>query len=114
MLRAGELNRRITIRRAAPVRNAKGGYDQTWSTIARPWAKIDGLDGREAMMATALQGISSYRITIRYRDPASIKESDQLLLPGGVSANVKSVADPDGRQERLTILADTTSVQREL
>ncbi|WP_375290912.1 phage head closure protein [Qipengyuania sp.] len=110
---AGELRHRITIRRSEEVQNAKGGFDTAWSDVATVRAKIEGLDGRESMMAQALQGISSYRITIRYR--AGIRASDQIRLSDGSTLNITAPpADPDGRRRWLTIMADSGSVRSEI
>lgn len=110
-LRAGLLRHRITIRRATQVQNAKGGYTSSWTTVATPKARLEGMGGRESMIASTLQGISAWRITIRWR--AGILQSDQLVLPDGTELNVVSAADPDGKRERLVIMADTGSVRRE-
>lgn len=110
---AGRLRSRITIRRPTEVQNAKGGYDTAWATVAdRIGADVEGLDGREAMFAQSLQGISSYRITIRWR--AGLKASDQVVLADGTELNITAPpADPDGRKRWLTIMADTGSVRAE-
>jgi SPP1 family predicted phage head-tail adaptor len=109
---AGRLRTPILIRRATEVQNAKGGYDTTWATIASCRADVEGLDGREVMLAQALQGVSSYRITIRWC--SGIKARDQVQLPDGTELNIAGPpADPDGRRRWLTILADTGSVRAE-
>ena len=110
-LRAGQLRHRITIRRAQQIQNSKGGYDSSWLTVASPKARLEGLDGRESTLANTLQGISAWRITIRWR--SGILQSDQILLADGTELNVASATDPDGKRERLIILADTGSVRRE-
>ena len=79
---AGKYRHRITIRRYTEVEDGKGGYKTEWAPIARVWARVEGMDGREAMIASALQGISGYRITIRWRD--DIRQADQIVLPSGV------------------------------
>lgn len=108
---AGRLRHTVVIRREVQVQNAKGGYDTSWQTVASPKAKVEGLDGRESMLAHALQGISSYRVTIRWR--TGIKVSDQLVLPDGTELNIASANDPTGKREKLVILADTGSVRAE-
>lgn len=110
-MKAGALRDLVTIRRAEQVQNAKGGYDEAWVDLAEAWARVEGLDGRESMIAHALTGISAYRITIRHGP--EVKANDQLVLPDGTELNIRSVSDPDGRRERLVILADTGSVQEE-
>ncbi len=106
---AGRLRHRVTIRRntTTPKPNAPG-YTSAWADYATIWAEVIGVNGREAVIAQALQGISSYRITIRYR--TDITDADQLRY-GAIDLNIRSISDPDGMREQLLILADTGSVQ---
>ena len=110
-MRSGDLRQLVTIRRSVETQNAKGGYDTSWSTVATPRAKVEGLDGRESMLAQALQGVSSYKVTIRWR--AGIKASDQLVLADGSELNIRSAVDPDDRKRWLVMLADTESARDE-
>ncbi len=110
-MRAGGLNRRIAIRRGAQVSDGKGGFTTSWSTIAEAWAEAVSQNGREAVIAQALQGVSAYRITIRRR--TDVFEGDQILYrpPGAAAAlelNIKSAADHHEHPDAATtILADT-------
>lgn len=118
-LRSAELRHRVVIRRATEVSNSRGGYTSAWSPIATVFAEVTGLDGRESVMDQALQGISVYRIRIRWRE--DIAQADQLRSAGkcfgadgqgnGRDVNVRSIVDPDGRREQLVIIADTASTR---
>ena len=120
-LRAGDLRHRVTIRRSTQVDNGKGGWTTEWPDLATVCAEVIGLDGRESVMDQALQGISSFRVRIRWR--ADVRASDQLhgdetAAVFGVDANgnprdvnIRSVVDPDGKREQLIIVADTASIQ---
>jgi SPP1 family predicted phage head-tail adaptor len=81
--------------------------------VATVAAEVLGLDGRESVMDQALQGISTYRVTIRWR--SDVLEADQLRSAGscfrGRDVNIRSIVDPDGRREQLVILADTASTR---
>lgn len=105
---AGRLRRRVTIRRQTRVAKESGGFETTWADLATVWAEVIGLNGREAVIGHALQGVSYYRITIRFG--ADVIDADQLRY-GAIDLNIRSVSDPDGRREQLLILADTGSVQ---
>lgn len=105
---AGRLRQRIEIGRYQQVKNSKGDYDQTWASTATVWAEVIGLDGREALINQALQGISTYRVTIRWRGDV---EQTSVVRYGALELNVRSATDPDGRRERLVILADTQAPQ---
>ena len=108
MLSPGRLRDRVEIRRATLTRVRGGGDEATWSSLATVWAEVIGINGRESMLAQAMQGVSAYKITIRYRE--DIDDADQLVHRSR-ELNIRSISDPDGRREQLLILADTGSVQ---
>lgn len=112
-MRAGRLRHQVTIRRATETENGKGGYATAWDDVATVSAEVTGLDGRESVMDQVLQGISVYRVRIRWR--GDILASDQLRSAGacfgGRDVNIRSVVDPDGRREQLVIIADTASTR---
>lgn len=110
-LRSEDLRHKLEIRRPIEVQNDVGGYDSSWSTIATPWAEVLGLDGRESVMDHALQGISTFRIRIRWR--AGIEAADQVRGYAGLELNITSAVDPDGKREQLVILATTESTRAE-
>lgn len=109
-LSPGRLRHRVTIRRGSKAKKSSGpGYDTTWGDVATIWAEVIGIAGREATIGQALQGISAYRITVRFG--ADVTEADQLRY-GAIDLNIHSVTDPTGMREELLILADTGSAQK--
>lgn len=108
-LRSSDLTERIAIRRPVKADNGKGGYTTTWSTVAEPWARVIGLDGRESVMEHVLQGVSVYQIRIWYRE--GIQASDQVTL-GARNLNIRSCADPFGTRRELLLVADTASARK--
>lgn len=117
--RAGDLRHRLKIRRVTEVKTGTGGYRSDWSDIATVSAEVVGLDGRESVMDQALQGISTYRIRIRWRQ--DLLTSDQLRPLGSSfgfddkgnarDVNIRSIVDPDGLRRQLVIIADTASTR---
>lgn len=107
-LSAGRLRHRVTIRRPVRTKTGDGGYETVWNDAATVYAEVIGLNSREATIGQALQGISSYRITVRFG--TDVTDTDQVRY-GALDLNVRSVSDPDGRREQLLILADTASAQ---
>lgn len=108
MLSPGRLRNRVTIRRLTTARVSGGGRSESWADVATIWAEVIGISGREAVIAEALQGVSFYKITIRWRP--DITDADQLRY-GAIDLNIRSASDPDGYREELLILADTGSAQ---
>ncbi|WP_230630691.1 phage head closure protein [Sphingomonas sp. Leaf37] len=104
MIAAGRLRDRVDIVRATKVDNG-GGYVTTWAAIAPAVpAEVIGLTGTEAVREKVLRSVSVYQITMRYR--ADLQPKDQVRF-NGVDLNIRSSVDPDGRRERLVIIADT-------
>lgn len=108
-LRPRDLRTKIEIMRNADTDNGKGGYTSTWSPLASPFAEVLGQDGREAVIAEALQGNSTYRIRFWFRD--DLKDSDQIRLggSGGIDLNILSATDPFGTRREIMVIASTGS-----
>lgn len=112
MLASGRLRERIEIRRLKDTKTRAGGQARTWTTLpgmACVPAEVIGISGREAVIAHSLQGVSTYRITIRYR--RGIKAKDQILWDGLELNIIAPPSDPKGRREELQIIADTSAPQ---
>lgn len=116
-LAAGRLRDRIVIRRLADVSDNKGGFTRSWTTIAECMAEVINLSGREAVIGSTLQGLSTYRITIRMSPAwldggdAAPRASDQVQWRGPELNIIAPPADPNGRREALVIMADTSVPQ---
>jgi SPP1 family predicted phage head-tail adaptor len=91
---------------ASTRKETTGGFDTVWEPVKTIRAEVIGLDGRESVMEKVLQGISVYRITIRWRSDVSAQNQ---LLYGQQTLNIRSAVDPDDRREQLVIIADTES-----
>lgn len=107
-LSATSLNRRVDIRRAVVSDDGSGGQISTWTTIGTVWAEAISQNGREAVIAGALQGVAAWRITVRWQ--SDIRVTDQLRLDGR-DLNIRTAEDPNGRRERIVIFADTASAE---
>lgn len=108
LLHAGDLRHMITIRREVNTPDGSG-FTSSWQDYAQIWAEVRAMDGREAVVEHSLQGISVYRIRVRWRN--DLLTSDQIELEGGTTLNITSIADPDGLRTQLMIMATTESVQ---
>lgn len=108
---AGRLRSRVTIRRAVIASDGHGAQETTWSDwLFRVPAEVTSLDGREAVIASALQGVSYVRVAMRYH--AGVTPADQLTIAGDDRTfNIRSAEDPDRRRRDLIILADTAGVE---
>lgn len=66
-MRAGRLDRRITIQARATGQDEYGEPLTGWADVATVWARIDDLTGKQYLAAQAAQNAVQTRITIRYR-----------------------------------------------
>ena len=63
---AGELDKRLEVQTKVDDRDASGGIVEQWVTVARRWASIDPLKGRELFTAQAVDARITHRIRLRY------------------------------------------------
>lgn len=102
---ASRLRDRVDITRATKVDNGKGGYTTSWAVVAAAVpAEVIGLTGTETVQEKVLRGIRVVKVTLRWR--SDLQPKDQLRS-SGEDLNIRSAIDPDGRRERLVIIADT-------
>jgi SPP1 family predicted phage head-tail adaptor len=72
-MRAGPLDRRLTIRRSVTADDGRGGQTLTWADVATVWASVEGLSTREFLQAGALQNAGTHIVRLRHRDDVTIK-----------------------------------------
>lgn len=102
---AGRLRQRIDLMRKTTEPNDTGGSTTTWTAIATSVpAEVLGLTGSESVQEKVLRGIRVFQVTLRSR--TDLQPKDQLRF-GTDDLNIRSAIDPDGRRERLVIIADT-------
>ena len=66
-LRAGQLNRRVTLQRPSNAQDSFGAVQSTWIDVATVWADIQPLSGRELENARRMASEISHQITLRYQ-----------------------------------------------
>lgn len=106
---AWRLNRRVELLRPERQSDGAGGFVSNFVPYATVWAEVQGMDGRESVIDQVLQGISTYRIRLRFR--SDVKASDQLRFAGTLLNITTPPADPDGRRRELVLIASTLGVQ---
>ena len=68
-VRAGQLNRRITVQQQNSAQDIYGAPVRTWADVATVWADIQPLTGRELESAQRMASEVSHQITVRYQAP---------------------------------------------
>lgn len=65
-MRAGELNKRLTIQQPTATTNIRGGKTKGWADLATVWGSLESLSGREFFEAHQTETEITTRIRIRY------------------------------------------------
>ena len=82
--------------------NALDGTQLPSSTVATVWANVAQWRGKQQDKDQTLQGISSYKVIIRYPRTFSM-DSGMMILFNNRQLNIESFADPDGQKTELHI-----------
>jgi SPP1 family predicted phage head-tail adaptor len=67
-LRAGQLNRQVSIQQRTVTPDTFGGRPETWTEIKKVYAYIEALGGMERAQAQAISVDISHKFTVRYDD----------------------------------------------
>jgi len=105
-MRAGQLNKRITLQSLAQGKDAFGGNTKAWTGVATVWAGVRNLSGNERA-ATAHGGqVAEARteFTMRYR--AAVTAGMRVSYAGQVY-NIKHVNDMNEKHRMLVLTCDT-------
>ena len=95
-MRAGKLNRRISVQQLAAGQDALGQPVQTWSLVAELWAHILHSSGIEMVKAGAEMSIVRASIRVRYTRQIT---AGMRVLADGYTYNVVAVLpDMEGKQ----------------
>jgi SPP1 family predicted phage head-tail adaptor len=109
-LRAGALNRRITLQSRSTGQDTSGGQLLTWTDVATVWAQVEPLNGRELLAAQAVQSSVSHQITIRYQiqfaDPKVMAKMRAKLVKDSVTRYFNIHAARDEGELRQVIIMD--------
>lgn len=65
-MRAGDLNRQVTVQSRSASKDSVGGQSTTWSTVKTTWARIEALTISQKFAAAGLQTDVTHRLTLRY------------------------------------------------
>lgn len=77
MIRAGDLNERVTIQTATVTRGTANAEVVSWADVATVWAKIVERGGREPLLADRPIMVVAYEVTIRAG--VTVTHSDRLV-----------------------------------
>lgn len=102
MLKAGELNRQITLQTQTITADNDGFQMETWADVATVWAAVVTTGGREFYSAQKVKAEMTCLFRIRYRQDITTKMRIQY---GSRIFDILSVNDVDGARVELQISA---------
>ena len=100
-MQAGKLRHHLEIQSETETRDAHGGVDREWGTIATRWASVAPLRGRELWEAQQVQ--SRVNIRVRMRPYDGLTTSHRLLF-GARILNIESVLNLNERDREMEVL----------
>lgn len=105
-MRAGQLDRRITIQSLVDTVDGTGSNVKTTTTLATVWAQKVDLRGTEALEAGKLEGRQISKFRIRFLTGVTTKHQ---ISYSGQNYNIISIAEM-GRREGLEFMAEVVDV----
>ena len=99
-LKAGDLDKRVTIQAPTETRDAGGAVVVTWVDVATVWAAIEPLRGRELIAAQAEASEVSGKIRLRYLSGITSKHR---VVYGARIFDVVAPVNPKERGEALEL-----------
>lgn len=105
-MKAGRMDRRVTLRKRSVSRNAYGEQVATFSDLATVWAEKLDIAGREYFSAQQVQASVTTRWRIRWRDDVTVLDR---ISYDGAEHDIKNIAEL-GRRQGLEILTEVAKV----
>ena len=104
----GMLNRRLSIQEKQTTETPTGGQTVAWVEVAKPWAFMKPLNGRERVYANRLNATGDTIATIRYR--SGLTESMKAVYRGD-EYQIRSIINLEEADEWLQLVLERGVVQ---
>lgn len=104
MIRAGELNERVTIQAPAESRNALGETTLSWSDYTTRWASVEGVSAREAIFNGKQDVNITHRVRMRF---VSGLTQNMRLIWRGKTLEITSLLEHANRSEHELICSES-------
>lgn len=106
-LRAGQLNRRITLQAPVAALDAYGVPTPGWTNVMTVWAAIEPLSSRERINAQSIASEISHQLTVRYSSALTdtrVVAGYRALYKGRIF-NIHAALNEDEGNVLVTLLA---------
>lgn len=104
--RLGALRHRMSLEAPSRIAGEGGGATVTWKLIARVWAQVVPLHGREVFQADGVAALAMHEIRLRYREDVTPEMRFTML---GRAFDIRAVRDIEGQRRWLSCLCEEQS-----
>ena len=106
MLRASQLNRRVTLQRRATGQDAAGQPVSSWQDVATVWASVLTQNGLESIKAD--RPVSQVKASIRIRWRTDIDAGMRAVL-GATVYDIKAVLPDETKRQHIDLVCEQSS-----
>src|SRR5580765_4727026 len=99
-MRAGRMDRRVTLQALTRVRDASGSWDDVWSDMGEVWAGKRDTLGSERVISGAETATADSVFVIRWRDDMTTQH--RVVETSGAALDVIAIAEL-GRRDALEL-----------
>lgn len=103
-MQSGRLRHPLDLERLESTQDpVTGAMTESWVKVAREWASVAGVNGREFIQSDATQAETTYRITIRYREEI---DPTWRLVDGSIMYGIEAIL-PDNQKRQMVLMCKT-------
>lgn len=102
-MKIGAMRHRVRVERSSDGLDDYGQPTRLWGLVAKAWADVQPISGRELLQAGKLDGQITHRVWMRHCDAHIPKPTDRLVADFG-TLNVVSVINHGQRGHALELL----------
>ena len=102
---AGKYRHPVTIGALTETRSPSGAVKHNWAVVAKKWALVEGISGREWVSAGVETSTTTYRVTMR---AASGIDETMRIRQGDLLLDIKAVL-PDPVNRELVLMCAQVS-----
>ena len=116
-VRAGQLDKVVTIEAVTETQNARGEPVPSWAAEATVWARIEPLRGQELVTAQQRAANVTHKITMRYRDErgtatgaqtsTTLQDTTKTWTPNGFASQEITITGGTGAGQSRTVRTNT-------
>lgn len=106
-IRAGEMNRRVTLQVRSTAKDSYGAQSTAWTDVATIWAAIEALSVREQLMGASLASKVTHTISTRFTQAVAdvLADSKLRIVYGSRVFDIEGAVNVDERNFELRFTA---------